>query len=292
MKKQKKLPVSQFLIYALLIFIVLLCLYPIYYIVIASFSDSDALMRQEGLLLAPLKPFTLNAYKYVFSNRLVASGYMNTIIIVVVGVGINLLFTILAAYVLSIKELMFHRQLTLFVIFTMYFSGGMVPAYLNVKSLGMLDSLWSLILPGAISTYNLIILRTGFESLPPSLIESAKLDGAGNFTILFKIMVPLSKASLAVMVLYYGVAHWNAWFSASIYLKSSSKFPLQLVLRDLLITSQSAGITGSTDLGELAQVANMVKYALIVVSTLPILLIYPFLQKYFDKGVMIGAVKG
>lgn len=292
MNKCKKIHVSNFFICAILMFIVLLCVYPIYYVVIASFSNPDALLGQKGLLLAPLKPFTLNAYKYVFSNRLVVTGYMNTIIIVVLGVGINLLFTILAAYVLSIKELMFHRQITFYVIFTMYFSGGMVPAYLNVKSLGMLDSLWSLILPGAISTYNLIILRTSFESLPDSLIESAKLDGAGNLTVLFKIIVPLTKASLAVMVLYYGVAHWNSWFSASIYLRTSSKFPLQLVLRDLLITSQSAGITGSMDMGDLAQVANMVKYALIVVSTLPILLIYPFLQKYFEKGVMIGAVKG
>lgn len=292
MNIRKKIHISNFLIYAVLVMIVLLCVYPIYYVVIASFSDPDALLSQKGFLLTPLKPFTLNAYKYVFSNRLVATGYMNTIVVVVVGVGINLLMTILAAYVLSIKELMFHRQITFFVIFTMYFSGGMVPAYLNVKSLGMLDSLWSLILPGAISTYNLIILRTSFESLPDSLIESAKLDGAGNFTILFKIIVPLTKAALAVMVLYYGVAHWNSWFSASIYLKTSSKFPLQLVLRDLLITSQSAGVTGTMDMGDLAQVANMVKYALIVVSTLPILLIYPFLQKYFEKGVMIGAVKG
>lgn len=292
MKKRKKVQVANFLIYAVLIFVALICIYPIYYVVIASFSDSNALMSHQGLLVAPLKPFTLEAYKYVFSNRLVASGYLNTLIIVVVGVALNLLMTILAAYVLSIKELMFHRQITFFVIFTMYFSGGMVPMYLNVKSLGLLDSIWSLILPGAISTYNLIILRTSFESLPGSLIESAKLDGAGDFTILFKIIVPLCKAALAVMVLYYGVAHWNSWFSASLYLKTSSKFPLQLVLRDLLITSQSAGITGSMDLGELAQVANMVKYALIVVSTLPILMIYPFLQKYFEKGVMIGAVKG
>lgn len=289
---RKKGLLDKGILYAVLILIVLMCIYPIYYIVLASFSNPAALQGHKGFLIMPLTPLSLEAYRYVLSNRLVTTGYLNTIVIVSAGVSVNMVLTILAAYVLSIRDLMLHRVLTFFVIFTMYFSGGLIPGYLNVKSLQLLDTRWALILPGAINTYNLIILRTGFESLPDSLIESARLDGAGNFKILFRIIVPLTKASIAVMVLYYGVAHWNSWFPASIYLKSSSKFPLQLILRNILIESQTTGMTGGTDIGEMAQIANMVKYALIVVSTVPILLVYPFLQKYFEKGVMVGAVKG
>ena len=177
-------------------------------------------------------------------------------------------------------------------LFTMYFSGGMVPGYLNIKDLGLLNSLWSLILPVAISTTNLIILKSGFQAVPDSLVESATLDGATYLQILTKIMVPLTKATLAVLVLYYTVSHWNSWFNASIYLQSSDKYPLQLVMRNILKMTSAQAATEGVGMDEASQMADLIKYALIVVTTTPILAVYPFLQKYFVKGVMIGAIKG
>lgn len=278
--------------YIILGCIALACLYPFYYVVVASISDPNELMRNHGLLLAPLKKLTLAGYKMVFKNNLVLSGYRNTLIILVVGLGINLTLTTLGGYVLSIKELMLRKPLTILVIITMYFSGGMVPAYLNVRNLGLMDSMWSLIIPGAISTSNLIIMRSAFMSVPDSLSEAAKIDGATHGKILIKIMLPLVKATLAVMVLYYGVSHWNAWFNASIYLRTSSKYPLQLVLRNILIESQTTDMMSDIGAAESPQVLQLLKYSLIVVSTVPIMAIYPFLQKFFKKGVMMGAVKG
>jgi putative aldouronate transport system permease protein len=277
--------------YIFLTIIVLVTIYPAYYVIVASISDPTELQRHTGLLLAPVGEITFAAYKLVFKNPMVLSGYMNTIFILVVGVTINLIMTIIGAYFLSIKNVMFKKYIMLFIIFTMYFSGGMIPGYLNIRDLHMLDSIWSLIIPGALSTTNLIIMRTAFVSVPDSLVEAAKIDGANHLKIMMKVMVPLTKATLAVMVLYYGVGHWNSWFSASIYLRSPSKLPLQLVLRNILLANQSGGMTGGVGLDEVSQLSDLIKYALIVVSTAPILVIYPFLQKFFTKGVMIGAVK-
>lgn len=189
---------------------------------------------------------------------------------------------------------MLNTPITVFIVITMYFSGGLVPGYLNIKSLGLIDSLWSLILPGAISTYNMIIMKTAFASVPDSLVESAQLDGAKHITILTQILVPLSVPTIAVLILYYGVGHWNAWFAASIYLQTNSKFPLQLVMRNIL---NSANVNVNEMMGDVgiedqARYVELIKYALIVVSTVPILILYPFLQLYFVKGVMIGAIKG
>jgi len=188
---------------------------------------------------------------------------------------------------------MFVRPLSLLILFTMYFSGGMIPAYMNIRDLGMMNTLWSLIIPGAISTYNMLVMRSAFAAVPATLYEAAYLDGASHPRILTQIYLPLSGATLAVMVLYYAVGHWNAWFNASIYLSDTSKYPLQLVLRQILILNQNADLKASvTDNGELAKYADQVKYALIVVSSAPILMLYPFLQKFFTKGVMVGALKG
>ena len=266
--------------------------YPIYYVIIASFSDPGTLSRTAGMLWAPIKPFTLDAYRMLFKNPLIFSGFFNTIFILVVGLAVNMTLTTLGAYFLSLKGPMLKTPVTFMIIFTMYFSGGMVPTYLNIRDLGLLDSLWALILPGAINTTNLIILKSGFQAVPDSLTESATLDGATCLQILIKVIVPLSKATLAVLVLYYAVAHWNAWFGASIYLQSSNKYPLQLVMRKILKLTSSQGMLEGVGIDEAAQVAELVKYALIVVSTAPILAVYPFLQKYFVKGVMIGAIKG
>ena len=266
--------------------------YPIYYVIIASFSDPGTLSRTPGMLWAPIQPFTFDAYRMLFKNPLIFSGFFNTILILAVGLAVNMILTTLGAYFLSLKGPMLKTPVTFMIIFNMYFSGGMVPAYLNIRDLGLLDSLWALILPVAINTTNLIILKSGFQSIPDSLTESATLDGATYLQILVKIMIPLSKATLAVLVLYYAVAHWNSWFNASIYLQSSDKYPLQLVMRNILKLTSSQGLLEGVGVDEAAQVAELVKYALIVVSTAPILAVYPFLQKYFVKGVMIGAIKG
>jgi len=249
------------------------------------------LSLHTGTLLTPLKPITFDAYKMVFKNPMIIRGYGNTMFILVVGVLVNLVLTILGAYFLALKGPMFRTAIMFFIVFTMYFSGGMIPAYLNVRDFGLIDSLWALIIPGAINTTNLIIMRTAFAGVPISLIESAQLDGASYFKVLIKVMVPLCVPTIAVMVLYYGAGHWNSWFSASLYLKDRTLFPLQLVLRDILISSQTSEMLGGVGMDEMAKLTELIKYALIVVATAPILVLYPFLQKFFVKGVMIGAVK-
>ena len=278
--------------YIILTFIGLVCLYPLYYVVIASFSDPVKLISHDGLLLLPLKNYTLDGYRMVFQNKLVMSGYKNTLIVLVVGVCANMLLTILGAYVISQRQLMLRKPLTIFIIVTMYFSGGMIPAYLNVRDLGMMDTLLALIMPNAINTSNLLIMRSAFMSVPESLSEAAEIDGASHRQILFQVMVPLVKATMAVLVLYYGVAHWNSWFNASIYLRSSDKFPLQLVLRNILIEGETSDMLSDVGSADNPQAVQLLKYSLIVVSTLPIMCIYPFLQRFFEKGVMLGAVKG
>ncbi|MCC8102337.1 MAG: carbohydrate ABC transporter permease [Clostridiales bacterium] len=213
---------------------------------------------------------------------------MNMLFYVIGGTTVNILFTCMAAYVLSRKQFMLRRILTMLFIFTMYFSGGLIPNYLLIKDLGLINSRLALILPGMVSTFNLMILLTGFEEIPQSLEESARIDGAGDWTILFRIVIPLAKPTIMVILLYYAVGHWNAWFNAMIYLRDSDKMPLQIFLRDILTRSQLGAMTGQTDIEDVGQT---IKYATIVVSTVPILCIYPFIQKHFVKGVMIGAVK-
>ena len=275
-----------------MVFIIFITLYPLYYVVVASFSDLNALKIHSGLLWYPLEPFTLDAYRKVFQHPQIFSGVANTLFVCVVGLVVNMVLTILGAYFLTVKGPMLTTPITFMIIFTMYFSGGMIPTYLNIRDLGLLDSLWSLILPGALSTSNLIIMRSGFASVPSSLSESATLDGATYLQILTKVIVPLSKATIAVVALYYTVAHWNAWFSASIYIRSSDKYPLQLVMQKVLQDLQGSTLLDDASADNAAQLAEMIKYALIVVTTAPILAVYPFVQKYFVKGVMVGAIKG
>ena len=274
----------------ILISVVIVMVYPMLYIAFASFSDSARLMAHSGFLVKPLG-FTTLAYEKAFEHPLIITSYINTLYIVVVGVIINVLLTALGAYFLSRRDVLFKQFVTVAIIFTMYFSGGLIPTYFNVRDLGLYNSTWVLILPVAINTFNLIIMRTGFEAVPHSLEESATLDGAGHFTILFRIILPLVLPTVAVMILYYGVQHWNSWFNASIYLNESSKYPLQLVLRGILISNDTQQMTTGVDAGSTLAISETIKYAIIVISTVPILCIYPFLQKYFIKGAMVGAVK-
>lgn len=274
-----------------MICLIIVTAYPVYFVLIASFSDPNALSKVSGMLWLPLKPFTLSAYKMVLKNPMISVGFLNTLFVMVVGLLINITLTVCGAYFLSLKGVMLKTPITFMIIFTMYFSGGLIPGYLNIKSLHLLDSLWSLVLPGALSTANMIIMKTAFVSIPGSLMESAQLDGATHLQILAKIMIPLSKATLAVMVLYYGVGHWNAWFDASIYLRNRDLFPLQLVMRNILSASQVSDMLGGGNMDEMARLTDLIKYALVVITTAPILCFYPFLQKYFVNGVMIGAIK-
>lgn len=271
----------------ILAMISLMTLYPFLYVIFASFSDPVKLMGNSSLLLKPLG-FSLNAYKKVFVNPSIYSGYLNTIFYVAAGTLVNILATCMAAYVLSRKQFMLRRFLTIMFIFTMYFNGGLIPSYLLIKDLGLINSRLSLILPGAVSTFNLMIMITGFEGIPQSLEESARIDGAGDWTILFRIIMPLAKPTIMVILLYYAVGHWNSWFNAMIYLRDADKMPIQIFLRDILTRSQLGAMTGQTDVEDVGQT---IKYATIIVSTVPIFCIYPFIQKHFVKGVMIGAVK-
>ena len=273
--------------------IMVVTLYPVIYVVLASVSDSNRLLAYTGLLVKPLG-FNTAAYAAVIKNPNILSGYMVTIFVVVVGTTLNILATSVSAFVLTRKRFPFRIPFTLMAVFTMYFSGGMIPRYLFINdTLGLGNTVWALILPGMISTYNMIIMKNNFESIPDSLEESARMDGANDIVILFKIVLPLSKAILAVMVLMYGVSHWNAWFDAMLFIRKRDMYPLQIILREILIAnSTDSMMAGSGMSSDVEAIGESIKYATIVVATAPILCVYPFIQKYFTKGVMLGAVKG
>jgi putative aldouronate transport system permease protein len=278
-------------IYAILIFLVVVTLYPLLYVLFASFSDAGQLIVHKGVLWKPLG-FSLEAYKSVIANPGIMIGYRNTLFIVIAGLSVNLVMTALGAYVLSRRNVLLNNGFMVFIIFTMFFHGGLIPLYLVVKGVGLLDSLWSTIIPFSISTFNLIIMRTAFMGIPESLEESAKIDGANHFTILFRIIIPLSMPVIAVMILYYAVDKWNGWFYASVFIKSRDLYPLQLVLREILIANSTESMSAGASAGDRHQIGETIKYATIMVATVPILCIYPFVQRFFVKGVMVGSLKG
>jgi len=277
--------------YPFLIFLSFVCLYPMLYVLFASLSSPAQYMAHRGPLWGTLG-FSTASFSHVFDNPNLMTGYFNTLWILVVGIPINMILTILGAYFLSRRGVMFFKPIMIAIIFTMYFSGGLIPSFLLVRNLGLLNTRWALIWPSAISAFNMIVLRTALFAVPESLEESAKLDGANHFRILFQIMVPLVKPTLAVLVLFYGVnTHWNSWFPAMIFLGTSRHlFPLQLILREILVLNDVSGL--DVGAGDTEMIAATMQYALIIVATVPILTLYPFLQRYFTKGVMIGAVKG
>ena len=270
---------------ALIIF-ALACLYPIWFVLMASFSDSTSVVMSRGLLLWP-KNFSMKAYQLVFQNKLFLTGFLNSIKLLAMSLPINLTLTVMCGYFLACNGMMFKKPIAYMIMFTMYFSGGMIPQYLNVKELGLYNTHWAIVLTGALSVYNCFICRTAIQSIPDGLRESAYLDGANDLQILFKVIIPLIKPTLAVLAMYYGVGTWNGWFKASIYLKENAMVPIQNVLRSVLIMGEDAGVEGAY----VNEYAETIKYAAIVVSTVPVLCVYPFLQKYFTKGVLVGAVK-
>jgi putative aldouronate transport system permease protein len=258
----------------------------------ASFSNGLSLTTHSGFLFLPAGGFELQAYKAVFTNPNILIGYRNTLFILFVGVVLQIFMTSIGAYVLSRKNFALKNGIMFFITFTMFFQGGMIPFYLQVKNLGLINNIFALILPFLVSAYNLIIMRTSFAEIPVSLEESAKLDGASHYTIYSKIIMPLSKPVIAVMILYYGVGIWNGWFWASVFIRDRSLLPLQVILREILISNDVSSMTQGSSGADVASIAESIRFATIVVATVPILLVYPFLQKYFAKGVMIGAVKG
>jgi len=275
--------------YFLIFLVILVTLYPFVYIFSASISESGALGRGEVWLFP--KGFNLSAYKIVFDDQQVWTSYTNTIWYVVVGTGINMLLTTITAYPLSRKKFSGREKIMMFIAFTMFFSGGLVPSYLLVRELGLINTRWAIVLPAGLSTWNLIIMRTFFEGIPESLHEAATIDGCSEMRILITIFLPLSLPVIAVMILFYAVGHWNSYFSALVYLNDQALYPLQMHLRKILIQfNQNEMLEQLTEGRDV--VGQSVRYATIIISTVPILMIYPFLQKYFVKGVMVGAIKG
>ncbi|CAM3478170.1 MULTISPECIES: carbohydrate ABC transporter permease [Saccharibacillus] len=284
-------------VYLLLTAALIVVAYPLIYILSASISNPTIVAAGEMWLLP--KDITFEGYRRVFQDPSIWNGYLNTIIYTVVGTLVNLLVTLPAAYALSRRDFVGRNLFMILFIVTMFFGGGLVPTYLVVRNLGLVDSMWALILPGATSVWNLIVCRTFFQSsIPRELQEAAEIDGCSNFRLYFRIVLPLSTALIAVMALFFGVGHWNNYFSAMIYLNQQEKYPLQLVLRQILVLQQMSAQAGTIDatmatsLNNKAEVAALVKYAVIIVATLPIIAVYPFLQRYFVQGVMIGSVKG
>ena len=277
-------------ILAIGILVLLIILYPLYFIVIASFSNPTQVANGQVWLFP--KDVTLMGYIRVLEEQRVWTGYRNTIFYTVAGTLFSLALTLPAGYALSRKDLKGRNLIMLYFVFTMYFGGGLIPTYLNIKSFHLLDSPLVLILPFALSVYNLIITRTFFAStIPNELLEAAQMDGCRNTRFFFQIVLPLSKAIIAVIGLYYAVGQWNQYFNAMIYITDKEYEPLQIVLRDLLIKNK-AFEEGDTGSGDLQKIADAMKYSIIIISTLPIMCVYPFIQKYFAKGVMIGAIKG
>lgn len=292
MKKSKSEIVFLIFNYIFMFFAMIVTIYPFYYVINCSLSNSLELMGARGTMLLP-KGLNFEAYKTVFNNPNILSGYKTTIIVLIAGTSLSILMTSIGAFLLTRKKLKVRKALSYMFIFTMYFSGGMIPTYLFVYDvLGLGNNLFALILPGLISTYNLLIMRTNFEAIPESIEESAMIDGANDIVILFRFVLPLSVSVIAVMVLFYGVAYWNAWFNALLYIRDKDKFPLQLVLREILLLNSTESMMSDGAGTDKFVIGESLKYATIIVATIPILVIYPFIQKYFVKGVMIGAVKG
>lgn len=273
-------------------------IYPLYFVLCASFSDPIAVAKGD-VTWRPIK-FNINGYKAVFEDSRVIMGYANSIYIMVVGTVINVFFTILAAYPLARKDFKIRNFVMGLYVFTMLFNGGLIPTYLVVKNLGLIDTRMALIIPNALMVWNMIITRTFFiNSIPDSLLEAAQIDGCSDFYFLWKVVIPLSGPILAVITLYYAVGHWNSFFNAMLYLKTASKYPLQMILRDILVQNQQASMaatmgaaTNALEMAMRQQLAELLKYSLIIVASVPLLAIYPFVQKYFVKGILIGSIKG
>jgi putative aldouronate transport system permease protein len=273
---------------ALILFIIA---YPLWFIIIASFSDSVA-VNSGQVWLWPAR-FTTVGYRRVFAESKIWLGYRNTIFYTLLGTCASLLFTLPAAYSLSRKDLAGRNIIMMYFVFTMFFSGGLIPTYLTVRNFGLTNTIWVLVIPFSVSIYNLIISRTFFSSnIPRELLEAAKIDGCSNTRFFLSVVLPLSKAIIAVIALYCAVSQWNQFFLSLIYVSKADLAPLQMVLRNILLQNQVNELGTTVDMGEYQRIADTMKYSLIIVATAPVMCLYPFIQKYFTQGVMIGSVKG
>lgn len=278
----------------LMCFFMIVILIPVFTVMMTSFVSEAEIARRGTFIIVP-EEFDFSAYQMLFaSGKNILRAYKNTLFRVVVGTGLNLLFTISLAYGLSREGLKGKTVLTGFVFFTMLFSGGMIPTFILVKGLGLIDSRWSMVLPGLLNTWNLLIMRNFFYAIPKSLEEAAVIDGANDVQVLTRIVLPLSRASIATIGLFYAVSHWNAWFDAMLYINKTPLLPMQNILRNIITAASSIGDLGAEAYNSLDVVppSQSIRAATIVITTLPILVIYPFVQKYFVKGVMVGSVKG
>jgi len=273
----------------ILLGVVTACLYPFIYMLAVSLSDSAAIA--SGTVWLWPKGFNLDMYRYVFEDGRVLKGYQNTLIYVVLGTAISLMVTALGAYSLSKTKLVMGKPILMLIVFTMFFNGGMIPTFLVVKELGFVNTVWGMVLPGAVGTWNLLIMRTFFMGMPQELEESGKIDGLSEVGIFFRIVLPLSKPVLATIGLYYAVGMWNNFMGPLLYLRDADMQPLQVILRNIVLSGQFTGTDGPV-VGDIVVVEDGLKFATIMVSTVPILLVYPFIQKYFVKGALIGSVKG
>lgn len=278
--------------YAILFFVITVILYPLIYVVSASMSSADAVASGRVVFL-PVD-ISFDGYKAVFEHKDVFRGYGNSIFYGVVGTLINVSLTMITAYPLARKNLPYKKGIMMLFTFTMLFSGGMIPSYILLKNLKMINTIYAILIPGAISVYNVIVTRTFIQNIPNDILEAAHIDGCSDFRMFFKIILPLSKSVMAVITLYYFVAHWNAYFNAFIYLNDRELYPLQVILREILLMNEidQSLITDSEAMMAMESRAEQLKYALIIVSSLPVIIAYPFVQKFFVKGVMVGSVKG
>ncbi len=296
-KRSKSDVIFDGVIFVILTFILLIVAYPLYFIIISSFSSPEKVSSGQ-VIFYPLG-FTLEGYKKVFENDQVITGFINSLIYTTVGTCINLLLTIPTAFALSKRKFQGRKAVTIFYMITMFIGGGMIPTYLVVQKLHLLDSMWALILPGSLSVYNMIVARTFFQqNISEELYEAAELDGCGHGRFFFNIALPLSKAIIAIMVLYYGVGHWNSYFNALLYMQTEDKYPLQLVLRSILVQNSAqlsqtvVSAAQQEALKKQQEAVELMKYSLIIISSIPVLILYPFIQRHFTKGIMIGSVKG
>lgn len=290
MVQNKKISIFTILRTVFLMLVIAATLYPFIYMFSVSVSSDIHVMKNE-ISFFP-KGFNLKMYKFVFEDKRIFTAYKNTIIYVAIGTVISLVITSAGAFALSKKYMMFNKLFNIMIVITMFFGGGMIPTYLTIKNLGLYDTVWAIVLPGAVSTWNLMVMRTFFSQFPSEIEESGKIDGLNDLGVFFYLVLPVSKAILATIGLFYAVSLWNSYLGPLMYLKTQEKYPLQIILREILLSGSNFNNDVVSVGGDSVVVEESLKYATAIVSIIPIIAIYPFLQKYFVKGVMVGSVKG
>lgn len=292
-KRSRQDFIFDIIVYAVMTVFMLLCLYPLYFIIIASISEPNDVLNGRVILFP--SGITLDGYARIFRDQRIWTGYRNTILYTTVGTFVNVIFTITGGYALSRKDMPGRRSLLLIIAFTMFFNGGMIPTYMVVRGLRLTDTLWAMVLPNAVQVWNLMITRTFFETtIPDELLDAAKIDGCRTLRFFTQIVIPLSKPIVAVMVLFYAISHWNAFFNALLYISSPNRYPLQIILRNILLTNQpdASMVDDIATILERQKLAELIKYGVITVASIPVLVLYPFVQRFFVSGVMIGSIKG